>query len=80
MGVPVTRQEHLEDLIRDGERQRQLRQARTSVLEAFPARFDDPPAAMREAPGRTGDIEQFSRWHRAVVRAAAAMAAILGAR
>ena len=83
MDVPVMGQELFEDLIRDGERQGELRQARAWLLEAFSARFEDPPSAVREAVGTTGDVEQLSRWHRAVVRApdaATATAAILGPR
>lgn len=92
--MPVVGQELFEDLIRDGleqglERGREqgrhegeLHQARLWLLEAFAARFEDPPAALREAVSKTSDLEQLSLWHREVVRApsaAAALAAVLAA-
>ena len=82
--MPVVGQELFEDLIRDGlerglEKGRaegELRRAQQVVLEAFAARFEDPPAALRDAVAQTGDLEQLSRWHREVVRAASSAAAL----
>ena len=75
--MPVVGQELFEDLIRDGE----LHRARAWLLEAFAARFEDPPpVALREAVAKADDLEQLSRWLREVVRApsaAAALAAVL---
>ena len=86
--MPVVGQELFEDLIRDGlergleqglEKGRaegELHRARQAVLEAFSARFEDPPAALRDAVAQTEDLEQFSRWLREVVRAPSAPAAL----
>ena len=94
LNVPVVGQELFEDLVRDGlekglergleqgRHEGELHQAQKAVLEAFTARFEDLPAAVREAVAKTSDMELLSQWHRAVVRApdaAAAAAAVLGA-
>ncbi len=77
LGVPVVGQELFEDLIHDGE----LREARVALLDAFTARFEDPPAAIREAAAKTSDLDMLRQWLRAVVRApdaASATTAVLG--
>ncbi len=73
------------NLVRDGlekgRHEGELHQARVWLLEAFAARFEDPPAAVRDAVAATSDLERLSQWLRAVVRAADATevaAAVLG--
>jgi len=81
LSVPVVGQELFEDLVRDGRHEGELHQAQKSVLEAFTARFDATPAAVREAVGKASDLELLSQWLRAVVRApdaTTAAAAVLG--
>ena len=78
LNMPVVGQELFEDLVRDGE----VHQAQKAVLEAFAARFDAVPTAVRDAVAQASDPERLSQWHRAVVRAqdaAGAAAAVLDA-
>ena len=57
------------DLRREGEKWGALRKAREDVLEAFAARFEAVPTAVRSAVEETEDLEVLGRWHRAVIRA-----------
>ncbi len=61
------------DLRREGEelgkKRGALCKAREAVLEAFAARFDAVPTAVRSAVDETEDLDVLSRWHRAVIRA-----------
>ena len=61
------------DLRREGEKRGEergaLRKAREYVLEAFAARFDAVPAAVRSAVEGTEDLDRLSQWLRAVIRA-----------
>jgi len=85
LNMPVMGQELFEDLVRDGlargRQEGELHQAQVLLLEAFTARFDAAPAAVRDAVTRSNDVAQLSQWLRAVVRApdaADAGRAILG--
>ena len=60
---------------REGHREGELRRARQAVLEAFEARFDLVPDAVRGAVSAATDLGLLSAWHRAVVRAPDAAAA-----
>ena len=40
-----------------------------AVLEAFAARFDAVPAAVRDTVAQASDLERLSQWLRVVVRA-----------
>ena len=84
LNMAVVGQELFEDLVRDGEekgrREGEVHQAQKAVLEAFAARFDAVPTAVRDAVAQASDPERLSQWHRAVVRAqdaAGAAAAVL---
>jgi hypothetical protein len=61
------------DLRREGEERGEKRgalcKAREAVLEAFAARFDAVPTAVRSAVDETEALDVLSRWHRAVIRA-----------
>ncbi len=52
-----------------GEKRGALRKAREDVLEAFAARFDAVPTAVRSAVDGTEDLDVLSRWLRAIIRA-----------
>ena len=82
LNMPVVGQELFEDLVRDGERAGAVHQAQKAVLEAFAARFDAVPTAVRDAVAQASDPERLSQWLRGVVRAqdaAGAAAAVLDA-
>ena len=90
LNMPVVGQELFEDLVRDGEEkglergrhEGAVHQAQKAVLEAFAARFDAVPTAVRDAVAQASGPERLSQWLRGVVRAqdaAGAAAAVLGA-
>ena len=70
----------LEQGLERGRHEGEVRQAQKSVLEAFAARFDAVPVAVRDAVAQASDLERLSQWLRVVVRAqdaAGAAAAVL---
>ena len=56
-------------LFADLEKRGALRKAREDVLEAFAARFEAVPTAVRSAVEETEDLDVLSHWLRAVIRA-----------
>ena len=81
-GLEEGLEEGLEKGLEKGRHDGEVRQAQKAVLEAFTARFDDPPATLREAVTKTDDLTLLTQWLRAVVRApdaTSAEAAVVGA-
>ena len=75
------RREGRQEGLQEGRHEGALATARQAVLDAFEARFDGVPEAVRDAVHQTGDPDRLNRWLRAVVRArdaAAAQQAVCG--
>ena len=68
LGMPVVGQELFQDLVQQGLREGELRQARQWLLKVLAIRLGSVPEAVRQAVTQQGDLERLTQWLEAVER------------